>query len=394
MAAQLSLGNRQITRILRSSSGRFEQISGIVPDVNSAAHRQAVLIGPNDLRVRTQTGGTPGAGELLITPDAVGVCGTDLELLAGTMGYLTDGGATYPIVPGHEWTGVVDSVGPGVNGFAIGDRVVGECSIGCGVCGVCAAGRYHLCPDRTETGILNRAGGMASTLVFPARAAHRLPPSVDPLDAALIEPLAVAYRGLHRLPAAPIGPIAIVGAGTIGLLCALAARAIGMGPVLLVEHHAARRRFSAGLGFDAVATVPHRFSQVIDATGTPSGTAAAVQGTADGGTIVVLGLCGRPSVPVDLDSLVLRDLAMVGSLGSPGVWPEVIDLVATGRVLPSTIVSHEFALDEATDAFTRARDADPATRKVVVRPQRSAASRQAASLQAATDPERPGTASW
>jgi len=341
--------------------------------VNPAAHRQAVLLGPNDLRIRPQTGRTVGPGELLITPDAVGVCGTDLELLAGTMGYLTDGGAKYPIVPGHEWTGIVDEVGPGATGFAVGDRVVGECSVGCGACATCGAGSYHLCPDRTETGILNRAGGMASMLVFPARAAHRLPPSVDPLDAALIEPLAVAYRGLHRLSAAPAGPIAIIGAGTIGLLCALAARAIGMGPVLLVEHHHARRAFAASLGFEAVGTSPDRFGQVIDASGTASGTATALQTAADGGRTVVLGLCGQPAVPVDLDSLVLRDLVLVGSLGSPGVWPEVIELVASGRVLPSTIISHEFTLDEATQAFERARDADPATRKVVVRPQRTAA---------------------
>jgi len=253
--------------------------------------------------------------------------------------------------------------------------VVGECSVGCGSCATCAAGSYHLCPDRTETGILNRAGSMASSLVFPARSAHRLPPGVNPLDAALIEPLAVAYRGLHRLSAAPSGPTAIIGAGTIGLLCALAARAIGMGPVLLVEHHHARRQFAASLGFEAVSTLPDRFDQVIDASGTASGTATALQAAADGGRIVVLGLCGKPAVPVDLDSLVLRDLVLVGSLGSPGIWPEVIDLVATGRVLPSSIVSHEFTLDEATQAFGRALDADPATRKVVVLPQRTAAPR-------------------
>jgi len=337
--------------------------------VKPAAHRYAVLAGPHLLDVHPQSALTPGPGELLIKPDVAGICGTDLELLAGTMGYLTAGSARYPIVPGHEWTGIVSELGPAVTGFAVGDRVVGECSIGCGSCARCTEGAYHLCPRRTETGILNRAGGMAATMVFPARSAHRIPPGVNPLDAALVEPLAVAYRGLHRLSPEPAGPIAIVGAGTIGLLCALAARALDRGPILVVERDPARRQFAASLGFDTSETAMHRFSQVIDATGTASGTAAAIHLAADGGQIVVLGLCGLPTAPVDLDSLVLRDLTLIGSLGSPGLWPKVIDLVAAGRVSPSIVVSHQFALDDVAQAFAVASSTDPATRKVVVHPQ-------------------------
>ncbi|MEU4293073.1 alcohol dehydrogenase catalytic domain-containing protein [Kribbella sp. NPDC026596] len=86
---------------------------------------QVVLGGPQYLRVAIQPAGTPGPDELMIAVDAVGICGTDLELLAGSMGYLTIGRASYPIVPGHEWTGTVTAAGPDVDGFVIGDRVVG-----------------------------------------------------------------------------------------------------------------------------------------------------------------------------------------------------------------------------------------------------------------------------
>jgi 2-desacetyl-2-hydroxyethyl bacteriochlorophyllide A dehydrogenase len=263
----------------------------------------------------------------------------------------------------------------------VGDRVVGECSVGCGACAACTAGSYHLCPDRTETGILNRPGALATTLVFPARSAHRVPSGVDPLDAALIEPLAVAYRALRRLSPIRSGPLAIVGAGTIGILCALAARAQGMGPILLIERDEARRRFAEYLGFGAApaldaagvrpgAAVRDRYDKVVDATGTESGIAAALRTAGDGGRVVVLGLCGRPALPVDLDSLVLRDLTVIGSLGSPGVWPEVIDLVATGQVTPSVIIGHRFTLNDAAEAFAHANGAGATTGKVIVYPQR------------------------
>jgi 2-desacetyl-2-hydroxyethyl bacteriochlorophyllide A dehydrogenase len=326
---------------------------------------------PDDLRIIEMTIDGPGPGELLITPDAVGVCGTDLELLAGTMGYLVAGAARYPITPGHEWTGLVLETGAGVAGFERGDRVVGECSVGCGSCAACAGGRYHLCPDRTETGIINRVGGLTTRFCFPAGNAHRVSPDVDRLDAALIEPLAVALRGLRRLGVDAIESLGIVGAGNIGLLCAMVGRAAGADPVL-VERSDARRQFAEGLGYSVRAIADREFSYVIDATGTPSGIAAAVRATADGGSLAALGLCGQPEVPLDVDTLVLRDLTLLGSLGSPGVWPDAIELVESGRVLPSAIVSHQVGLDESAGAFELFGRRDPEVRKVVIDPQRTA----------------------
>ena len=95
------------------------------------------------------------------------ICGTDVEIFDGTMPYFTAGMARYPVVPGHEWVGEVLACGDGVEGFAPGERVVGECSVGCMRCAVCLAGNYHRCPNRTETGILNRPGAFAERIEFP-----------------------------------------------------------------------------------------------------------------------------------------------------------------------------------------------------------------------------------
>ncbi len=105
----------------------------------------------------------------------MGLCATDLELLDGSMVYLRHGRAHLPLVPGHEWVARVEDPGAPEPGFAVGDIVVGECSIGCGDCPVCASGGYHQCPRRQETGVMNRDGALAQQLRFPARSAHAVP---------------------------------------------------------------------------------------------------------------------------------------------------------------------------------------------------------------------------
>ncbi|TCC21662.1 zinc-binding dehydrogenase [Kribbella sindirgiensis] len=107
------------------------------------------------------------------------------------------------------------------------------------------------------------------------------------------------------------------------------------------------------------------FGQILDATGTPAGTAAALNLATEGGIVVILGLCGKPTVPIDVDSLVLRDLALIGS---PGVWPEVITLVATGQILPSTLVSHRYSIAQAAQAFALADAAAETTHRIVLHP--------------------------
>src|SRR3954453_17920825 len=142
--------------------------------------------GDEQLEIGERPDPSPGEGQLLIEPTGVGICGTDIEIFEGSLAYFRMGIAQYPIVPGHEWTGTVVDVGPGVTGFFAGDRVVGEVAIGCGVCVRCLAGRAHLGARRPETGIVHMDGAMASHMVFPALHAHRV--ELEPRAGALVEP--------------------------------------------------------------------------------------------------------------------------------------------------------------------------------------------------------------
>src|SRR3954451_19513216 len=182
--------------------------------------RALVISGPGRYAVLEHELPPANPDDLLLAPLAVGLCATDLELLDGSMVYLRDGRAHVPLVPGHEWVArVVDPGAPG-SGFVVGDVVVGECSIGCGDCPVCASGAYHQCPRRQETGVLNRDGALAQQLRFPARSAHPVPWGVSVEDAVFAEPTAVALRAVLRSGAEPRSRVLVVGGRTLGWLAA------------------------------------------------------------------------------------------------------------------------------------------------------------------------------
>jgi 2-desacetyl-2-hydroxyethyl bacteriochlorophyllide A dehydrogenase len=309
---------------------------------------------------------SPGAGELLIAPTAVGICGTDREIFEGSLVYFREGWAKYPIVPGHEWVGEIIDVGAGVEGFAPGDQVTGETPLGCGQCARCRGGDYHLCALRTETGILNRDGAMASRMVFPARAAHHAG-GIPARAAALLEPATVALNGARR---GSVGGrnVLVVGAGTIGLLAAQCAVAEGAASVAVFEPRADRLELAASLGFGAHPgdTDEDAYDVVLLCAGGAPALGFALRTVRPGGTVVVLGLSGLPTVPVDMDSAVVRDLVVHGVLGSPHVWPDTIELVRSGRVRTEPLISGVYALGSVAGALERL--SEPGSLKVLIEP--------------------------
>src|SRR5512136_2300958 len=128
--------------------------------------------GPGDLRYEEIPTPPVGPDEALVRIRAAGICGTDLEIADGTAVHIRSGRARLPFIPGHEWAGEIVEVGRDVQGFAVGDRVTGECSVGCRTCRYCLKGWYNQCLSLTETGILNRDGGFAEYISFPWYALH------------------------------------------------------------------------------------------------------------------------------------------------------------------------------------------------------------------------------
>src|SRR5690625_2492028 len=177
--------------------------------------RAFVITGPYEAEVREVARPEAGPGEVVVDVTLAGMCGTDEEFWTGHMEYLRAGHAKYPMRPGHEWTGVVSAVGPGVDPAWIGKRVIGDTMLGCGKCARCAAGNHHVCADRFEVGIRGGfAGALAEQMAYPVVGLHEIPDSVDDVAAAMVEPGGNALRAALACNPEPGKSALVFGPGT------------------------------------------------------------------------------------------------------------------------------------------------------------------------------------
>lgn len=314
----------------------------------------------------------PGWVRLAVT--AVGICGSDLNLLYGQRG------TSRGVQPGHEVAGIIDAVGDGV-ALASGAHVVLEPVIGCGSCRYCRTGLHNLCPEMRICGFM-RPGGMAEFLTVPADALYATPHGIPAHIAALTEPMAVCVRGV-RLARLGLGErVAILGAGSIGLLTILAARAAGAAEVSITARHPHQQALAHALGADAVFASG---AELLDAVGTQHVDVVieTVGGHADtlgesmrivrnGGRIVMLGVFDRPPALPAFEffqkELTLAASNCYGRECHQSDFSIAVSLVAHHRDRLEPLVTHRFKLDEVARAFATAADKTTHSIKVQVQP--------------------------
>lgn len=311
--------------------------------------RALVITGPGHAEVQDVPAPVAAPGEVVVDVHRAGICGTDVEFFTGEMQYLHDGLAAFPMRIGHEWMGRVSAVGAGVDTAWLGRRVTGDTMLGCGSCPRCTSGRQHVCAERHEIGIRRgRPGALAEQLAVPASALHALPDAVDDAAGALVEPGGNASRAVRAAALTPGDRVLVTGAGTIGLLCGMFARAAGA-EVHLLEREPRAVEFARGLGFASTwteAELPELpWDAVIDASTAPALPARAVELVEPGKRVVYIGLAGTPSL-VDSRMLALADVTAVGILSaSPGL-ADAIDAYARGLVDPRPLVAATVALEQ------------------------------------------------
>jgi threonine dehydrogenase-like Zn-dependent dehydrogenase len=320
--------------------------------------RALVLTGPHQAEVREVDAPVAGAGQVVVDVERVGICGTDVELFTGEMSYLHTGASSYPLRPGHEWSGVVTAVGPGTDAAWLGRRVTGDTMIGCGHCDRCTGGRHHVCAERHELGIRDGLpGALAEQVAVPAAALHALPDAVDPTCGALVEPGGNALRCIRATALAPGERLLVLGTGTIGLLVAMFGRAGGF-EVHLMGRDDGQLELARKLGFDRCWTqerlpsVP--WDGVVDASTAPALPALAVELVEPGRRIVYIGLSGSPS-PVDTREIVFKDVTAVGILGASAGLAGTIDAYAGGAVDPRPLVAATVGLAGAAGVLAGRR---------------------------------------
>lgn len=254
--------------------------------------------------------------DVLIRVAYTGICSTDLEVYEGSLGYYKEGRAQYPIVPGHEFSGVVAQVGANVTTVRIGDRVVGECVLSCRSCAACQHGSHTACEQRTEVGVMNRHGGYAKYLTLPSGYVHAIPDTLSLEKACLVEPLSVVLRGLRRLPNLGASPIhvGVLGAGPIGNFVAqvLALR----GNVVTVFEHRQDRRDA----LTEIATVQgtiedmQTFDVLVESTGRRDVLERVLRESRADATLLLFGF-PYGEMSFNFEEIVAREKRIIGSVG-------------------------------------------------------------------------------
>jgi (R,R)-butanediol dehydrogenase/meso-butanediol dehydrogenase/diacetyl reductase len=338
--------------------------------------KAAVFRGVGQIEVTELPKPEAGPGEVLVRVDYCGICGTDLE--AYQTGMFEPG-----LVIGHEFAGEIVATGQGVEGWALGDRVIADNALPCGKCWFCQQGRPALCQELLAPGI-TLDGGMAEYVRLPVPLLHRLPDAVSSRQGALVEPLTIALHGVRNSALHPGDWALVLGAGPIGLLTLQCALLAGARQVMVAEVNPARAAVAGELGA-AVVWNPQRDNLAVEVsartdglgpqvvyicTGAPAAFADAMSLVRRGGQIFVLGLCPEP-VPTDFMTVVLSELDIRGSYLGHGAFPAALDYLAQGRIRVDPLISHEITLDEVVEkGFEEMVRPETAAIKVLVKMKR------------------------
>ena len=338
--------------------------------VTDSNMKAAFLYGFNDIRVDEVPIPTLGSEHILIKVGTCSICSSDYDLFSGTArGW--QGGYTvkFPKSMGHEFCGEVVEIGAAVSSFAVGDRVVAPIGmIGCGTCKNCRIGRYSIClaPPQHEW-----AGAFAEYISIPYQAAYRLADNISYQVAPVIEPACVAYAAVRRAGVQFVENVAILGLGAIGLVATQCVKLYEPAKLIVTDLMGFRLELAREFGADVAINAADKdyVQKIRDLTGgtgvdrviITAGKAGllddAIQMVRSGGVIVVSGLTAASETFV-MSRFLLKDLDLRASHKSPGVWDEVIALVASGKINLEPLSTHLFALNDIDKAFAAFGDAE------------------------------------
>jgi len=324
----------------------------------------ATLTAPRTIEMQDRPDPKAEDGEVVIAVEHAGVCGTDLALYSG------DYPVPLPLVCGHEFAGVVTSVGRKVDEKWIGKRVTAEINNTCTAynsptpCRACLRGMPNHCQNRTVTGIISKDGAFAEQVVVPAGVLHEIPAYVDPVAATLTEPLAAALQTFEMTPPGEGDVVTVLGPGRLGILIVFAASVVHDLKVIAVSRSKEKRdralQFGASLACppEEAGEVTRSMSDglgadiVVDATGRPEGFAQALGLVRPRGTIAAKTTCGLPAEGLDMTKLVVDELCVQGSRCGP--FKPAVDILSQHQDRLRKLVTSIQPLHNAPEAIESA----------------------------------------
>ena len=339
--------------------------------------RAIVIDQPNSVALKDVETPTPGPSDVRIRSVVAGVCRTDLDIATGA---LDPRWVRFPVVPGHEWSGVVDVVGDEVTGIEPGQRVVCEGNIGCMRCPRCRAGDTHLCQSYDAVGF-TRGGGWGEFVVVPARILHPLPDHVSFEAASLVEPGSCVLKALERARIEPAETVGVVGVGAMGALAIRIARLYSPAAIIAFGLREEELDLARTLGADAVVNVAEHDAEaetrrlvgglldvVVETAGAVPAVELSTRLAREGGRVVLLGIAGEGrELTLPADRIPLRDLSIFGSVGyTTAAWSRMVELLREQLVELDPIVTHRFPLERFEDAFALMDDRQGVVARIVL----------------------------
>ena len=305
---------------------------------------------------------TPPAGFARIKVKAAAICATDLEVIDGNIP------ANYPLIPGHEWSGIVDAVGDPADKDWVGKAVIGSSDVVCLKCPACRSGNWRYCKEFEEIGF-RRDGAYGEYFLAPVYGLCEKPDHVPFETAALCEPLGVALGTLKKADAAFGQSLVIYGAGSIGLCMLAAAKAMGLGKTVVIATSTARLSVAKEMGADytiatkeqdALAEVKRLFPDgvdlVVDATGIEECIQNSLKMARKGGTVALAGYGRGKQMSIRMDDIHINNLRVVGAGNNWNQHATALQLMAEGKVDLSPFISARLCREEFQTGLDLARN--------------------------------------
>ena len=345
----------------------------------NGAMKTCVLYGPKVLRIEERPVSEPEPGFVRLRMGGVGICGSDLHYYH--IGRVGNAVVREPMILGHELSGVVDAIGPGVSGLVPGQKVIINPTDECGTCGYCRSGHQNLCPDLRYYGSAARTPHVQGIMVeYPLVQARQCVAVSDamPLEqAACVEPLAIALHAVARAGNLLGKRVFVSGAGPVGCLIAAVARLNGAASVAVSDMEEFPLSVAVKLGADAVfkatdptlADLANGCEACFEASGSVGGMNTCLRSAAPGGTVVHVGFLGEEEVAYPINTMVIRkEVTVCGSLRAYQEFPLAARLVESGRLDLSPLITASYPLEKAEEAILAASDKTRSMKVVLTGP--------------------------
>ncbi len=321
-----------------------------------------------------------GPDDVLVRVRACGICGSDVHGFDGSTGRRRP-----PLIMGHEASGEIAEAGSAVTRWKAGDRVTMDSTIYCGGCWHCLRGEFNLCDQRRVLGVscedYRRDGAFAEYVAVPERILYRLPDSLSFEHSAVAEAVSVGVHAVRNARLEPGSSVAVVGSGMIGLLVIQVLKTAGCSQIIAIDVDDARLQLARRLGATAVVnpgslspaaairqmTGGRGADAAFEVVGLSSTLGSALECIRKGGRVILVGNLDA-TVEFPLQSVVTREITLIGSCASSGEYPESLDLIATGTVDVAAFISATPSLDEGPAWFDRLHAGEKGLMKVLLKP--------------------------